>query len=61
MKEEHFIMKSKKGYSDQTNLENLVDFIEDEGENLVPVFLTLLEMCFHSEEHCFDKFKVTIR
>lgn len=38
-----------------TNIEKLVDFMESEGPELVPAFLTLLEVCFDSNKHCFQK------
>lgn len=35
----------------KTNIENLAFFVEEEEPELIPAFLALLEMCFHSEEH----------
>lgn len=38
-----------------TNIEQLYDFIEKEDPDLLPAFLTLIEVCFHSEEHGFKE------
>lgn len=46
-------IKGKPECKEQTNLENLVSFIEKEGPELQSTFLALLEMCFHGEEHGF--------
>lgn len=39
----------------KTNLEKLTEFAEVEAPELIPLFITLLEMCFQSEEHSFQK------
>lgn len=35
----------------RNNIEKLVVFAEEEGAELIPAFLALLEVCFHCEEH----------
>lgn len=35
----------------KTNIEKLVAFAEEEGAELIPAFLALLEVCLHCEEH----------
>lgn len=35
----------------RTNIEKLVAFAEEEGAELIPAFLALMEVCFHCEEH----------
>lgn len=41
---------------EESNLEKLSRFIEDEDPDLFPAFIAVLEMCFHSEKHCLQKF-----
>lgn len=36
--------------SEKTNIEKLVDFTNEEGPELIPAFLALIEMCFYSHE-----------
>ena len=38
-----------------TNIEKLVDFMEEEGSELIPAFLALLEVCFDGNKHCLQK------
>ena len=43
-----------------TNLERLVKFVEDEGPELIPIFLSVLEMCFQSKEHSGKELEIPI-
>ena len=43
-----------------TNMDKLLQFLreEDEDGTLLPVFTLLLEVCFESQKHGFEKFKI---
>lgn len=41
--------------SEKTNIEKLVDFTNEEGPELIPAFLALIEMCFYGHEDSFQK------
>lgn len=41
---------------ERTNVEKLAAFVEEEEASLLPAFLTLLEVCFHGQEHGLEKF-----
>ena len=41
--------------SKQTNIEKLATFMEKEGPDLIPAFLALIEVCFHSEKHSTEE------
>ena len=45
------MMPGQSNTEPKTNIEKLVDFAEEEGAELIPAFLALLEVCFHCEEH----------
>lgn len=40
----------------ESNIEKLASFANQEDPDLIPVFTSLLEMCFNSEKHSFQKF-----
>lgn len=41
-----------------SNLEQLVSFANRESPELIPVFLSMIKICFHSEKHCFQKSEI---
>ena len=55
-----YLMQPKGGriveMDERTNVEKLAAFVEEEEASLLPAFLALLEMCFHSQEHSLEKF-----
>lgn len=57
----NFLLDATKGgriveTDERTNVEKLAAFVEEEEASLLPAFLTLLEMCFHGQEHGLEKF-----
>jgi hypothetical protein len=40
----------------ESNIEKLASFVNQEDPDLIPVFTALLEMCFNSEKHSLQKF-----
>ena len=54
-------MKSSGEKKNLSNIEKLVAFTQEEEPELIPVFLSLLEVCFHGEEHSFQEFQIVIR
>ena len=45
----------KKSECKNTNIEKFINFAEKEDEELLPLFIALLEMCFQSEKHSLQK------
>lgn len=45
------MMPGQSNTDPKTNIEKLVAFAEEEGAELIPAFLALLEVCLHCEEH----------
>lgn len=43
-----------------SNIEKLAAFIDEEGRELLPAFLLLLEVGLHRCEHCFEENPVGI-
>lgn len=45
------MMPGQSNTDPKTNIEKLVAFAEEEGAELIPAFIALLEVCLHCEEH----------
>ena len=48
-------MDQRSARSEKSNIERLVDFANEEGSELIPAFLALIEMCFYGHEDSFQK------
>lgn len=45
---------------EKSNIEKLADFIMEEGPELLPAFLSLVEMSFNQKKQSFEELEVAV-